>query len=131
PLIHGRMPGWIGVLRSALSCMPKADCRKRLARVDRARGLRSARLPASWRGGCGSWRCLGWRRLGPRGRGCGSLLRARLCREAAFERLIDPALDIRGGEPHHFGDLRNDERFRAVEHALLAEREALRLGEEG
>ena len=44
--------------------------------------------------------------------------------------LIDAPFDGRRRFAHHFGDFRDDEELGAIEHALLAEREALRLGEE-
>src|SRR5438034_7350365 len=56
--------------------------------------------------------------------------RARLRQKAALERAIDAAFDRRRRFAHHFGDFRDDEELGAIEHALLAEREALRLGEE-
>ena len=56
--------------------------------------------------------------------------RARLGREAALERAVDAAFDRERRFAHHFGHFRDDEELGAIEHALLAEREALRLGEE-
>ena len=50
--------------------------------------------------------------------------------EAAVERLLDPFFDVARRHPHHLGHFRDDERLGAVEHPLLAEREALRLGQE-
>ena len=59
----------------------------------------------------------------------GALRRSRLHHEAALERLLDAILDFDHRQPHHLGDLRDDQRLGAIEHALLAERKALRLGE--
>ena len=59
--------------------------------------------------------------------GSGALLRA----EAALERRVDAGLDGHGGFTHDFRDFRDDEELGAIEHALFAEREALRLREEG
>src|SRR5215831_13296285 len=90
-------------------------------------GLRDLRSPCrSPRGSSGrTWRY--FRDLGTRRRG---RRRASACREAALERMIDAAFDLRRGFAHHLGDFRDDEELRTIEHALLAEREALRLGEE-
>src|SRR5215472_14321715 len=51
-------------------------------------------------------------------------------RKAALERPIDAPFDLRRCFAHDLGDFRDDEELRTIEHALLAEREALRLGEE-
>src|SRR5262249_4802014 len=75
-------------------------------------------------------------RRGARGRTRGDLrnLRAsrgaRAIREAALEGGIHAPLDVVRGQTHHLGDLRDDQELRAIEHALLAEREALRLRQE-
>src|SRR3954451_4742376 len=50
--------------------------------------------------------------------------------EAALEGTVDPPFDGRRCFAHHFRDFRDDEELRAIEHPLLAEREALRLREE-
>ncbi len=55
---------------------------------------------------------------------------ARLHREAALERPVHAAFDVRGRQAHDFRDFRDDQELRAIEHALLAERQALRLREE-
>jgi len=47
-----------------------------------------------------------------------------------LERAIDAPFDGRSGFAHHLGDFRDDKELRAIQHALLAERQALRLGEE-
>src|SRR5215467_863724 len=56
--------------------------------------------------------------------------RARAVRKAAFERGIHPSLDVDRGQTHDLGGLRDDQELRAIEHPLLAEREALRLRQE-
>src|SRR5688500_2440288 len=70
------------------------------------------------------------RRLRGRGTGHRALRVAGLGHEALFELHVDALFDGRRRGLHHLGDLRDDQRLRAIEHALLAEREALALGEE-
>src|SRR5262249_30551936 len=53
--------------------------------------------------------------------------RTRLRREAPRERAIDPRFDRRRRFAHDLGHFRDDQELPPVEHAMLAEREALRL----
>src|SRR5262245_57078517 len=53
-----------------------------------------------------------------------------LRREAALERAVDLLLDRIALLARHLGDLRDDEELRAVQHALLAERQVLRARQE-
>src|SRR6478672_7901578 len=55
---------------------------------------------------------------------------AGLGHEAALEGLSHAAFDVVVRETHHFRDLGDDQEARAIEHALLTEREALRLRQE-
>ena len=63
-----------------------------------------------------------------RDRGSGD--RARLDHEALLEREIDLLLDLERLFAHDLGHLRDDERLGAIQHALLAERQALGLAQE-
>src|SRR5262245_15622400 len=67
------------------------------------------------------------RRLG----GLGARDRSILHREAALEGAIDLLFHRFVLLARHLGDLGDDEELRAIEHALLAEREVLRAGQEG
>ena len=72
----------------------------------------------------------GLHRLGDLGLGLRAVDVAHLRGEALLERPIDLLLDLERLLPHHFRHLGDDERLGAVEHPLLAERQALRLAEE-
>ena len=69
-------------------------------------------------------------RLGDLGARGGARHVARLDHEALLERAIDLGLDLERLLAHHLGHLRDDQRLGAIEHPLLAERQALRLAEE-
>src|SRR2546421_13079083 len=56
---------------------------------------------------------------------------ARLDDEALLERLVDPLFDGNGFLADNLGDFGDDQRPGAIEHPLLAERQALRLDQEG
>src|SRR5262245_61396649 len=110
------------------------------AAVRRAARIIQGRQPQPTPGGCGSGRprsapmrrdpccrrrlCT-WRRCGFRAR-----LVARFDGKATLERRVHLDLDLWRLLAKHFRDLGHDQKLRAVEHPLLAERQALRLAQE-
>src|SRR6266850_4440987 len=56
---------------------------------------------------------------------------ARLDDETLLQRLVDTLLDGEGFLADNLGDFGDDQRLGAIEHPLLAERQALRLAQEG
>ena len=101
----------------------KAAERLRTASAYEARGRGPARRDGHRRSRLGRLRDLGGR----------AVVRARIARldhEALLERCVDALFDVVRLLAHHFGDFGDDQRLGAIEHALLAEREALRLAQE-
>src|SRR5205085_6813130 len=105
----------------------RPDGRVRAAKEAERVGLRCAN--SATRGGSGS-RDDGGLRLGHLAACGGAGDVARLDHEAFLERRIDARFDIERLLSHDFRDFGDDQRLGAIEHPLLAEREALRLAEE-
>ena len=95
-----------------------------------ARGLRRARGGAPRSDGHRR-RHSSLHRLGRLGLGRrGSRQGPNLGREALLQRLVDALLDLQRLGAHYLGDLGHNQRLGAIQHALLAEREALRPAQE-